>query len=64
MKGNTSNIDRIVRVLLGLVLIYVGFAVMTGTSGIVVGVLGFIPLLTGILGFCPIYALLKISTRR
>jgi len=63
MKVNEASWDRIVRVLLGAVLLYLGFGgVVGGTLGLVVGIIGFIPLLTGLFGWCPLYALLKIST--
>jgi len=63
MKVNEASWDRIVRVLLGAVLLYLGFSgVISGTLGILVGIIGFIPLLTGLIGWCPLYALFKIST--
>jgi len=63
MKVNEASWDRIARVLLGAVLLYLGFGgVIGGTLGLVVGIIGFIPLLTGLIGWCPLYALFKIST--
>jgi len=58
MKSNIGNIERILRVLAGLVLI--GLTV-TGTIGLW-GWLGVVPLATGLVGWCPPYALLGIST--
>jgi len=55
---NVGNIDRVLRILLGLVLI--GLAAR-GTIGIW-GYLGIVPLLTGIAALCPLYKLLGIST--
>jgi hypothetical protein len=60
---NVGSLDRIVRVVLGLALIVVGFFVLGGTAGIVIGVIGFIPLLTGLAGWCPLYFLFHLSTR-
>lgn len=60
---NVSNVDRIIRVLLGLVLLALGWLnVVPGTLGLVFKILGFVPLLTGLIGFCPLYALFKIRT--
>ena len=60
---NEAGWDRTVRVLLGLVLLYLGWAgVVTGTLGLVFKWLGFLPLLTGIGAFCPLYALFGVST--
>jgi hypothetical protein len=62
MKLNESNTDRIIRAVAGVVLLYLGFAVLAGALAIVVDVVGVVLLLTGAVGFCPIYALFKLST--
>jgi len=65
MMVNQANWERIVRVLLGVVLLYAGFGgLVTGTWGIVAEVVGAIALLTGLSGWCPIYALLKTGTKK
>ncbi|MBI2286196.1 MAG: hypothetical protein A2W81_01150 [Betaproteobacteria bacterium RIFCSPLOWO2_12_61_14] len=58
MKTNVGNIDRILRIVAGLVLIALA---ATGIIGIW-GWIGIVPLLTGIFRFCPAYALLGMST--
>lgn len=58
MKKNVGGIDRLLRIVLGLVLM--GLAA-TGTVG-VWGWLGAIPLATGLIGWCPPYGLLGINT--
>lgn len=58
MKTNEGTIDRVLRVLAGLVLI--GLAA-TGTVGWW-GYLGVVPLLTGAVGYCPLYTVLGVST--
>jgi hypothetical protein len=64
MKANESVADRVIRVVLGLVLLYLGWSGMvTGGWGAFFKIIGFVPLLTGIVGWCPIYALLRISTK-
>ncbi len=60
---NVGSVDRIIRIVLGLALIAVGFFALAGTAGTIVGVIGFIPLLTGLVGWCPLYSLFKFSTR-
>jgi Protein of unknown function (DUF2892) len=63
MKANESGVDRIIRVVLGIVLLALSFGgVMSGGWGIVGLVLGAVALLTGVVGFCPLYALLKFRT--
>ncbi|MCG6932777.1 MAG: DUF2892 domain-containing protein [Gallionella sp.] len=58
MKVNEGTIDRVLRVVVGLVLI--GLAA-SGTVG-VWGYIGVVPLLTGLVGICPAYALFGINT--
>ena len=63
-KNNVANWDRIGRVVIGVLLLYLGWAgVVTGGWGVFLKVIGFVPLLTGLVGFCPLYALLKLSTK-
>ena len=62
MKSNESNTDRIIRAVAGVILLYLGFAVLGGVLAIVVDVLGVILLATAAIGFCPLYAMFKFST--
>ncbi len=58
MSRNEGTIDRVLRVILGLVLlslVFVGPQTMWGLIGLV-------PLATGLIGNCPIYSILGIST--
>jgi hypothetical protein len=65
MSINEAGWDRIVRIVLGVVLLYLGWAgVVTGGWGTFLKLIGFVPLLTGLIGFCPIYALLKVRTNK
>ncbi len=47
-----SSSGRAVRVVAGIALVVVGLLVMGGTGGIVVAVIGLVPLLAGIFDFC------------
>lgn len=58
MKINEHIIDRVLRVVVGLVLITLA---ATGTVG-VWGWIGVLPLVTGAVGFCPAYAIFGVST--
>ena len=55
---NVGNIDRLLRIILGLVLVALVF-VGPKTS---LGWLGLIPLATGFLRTCPLYSILGLST--
>lgn len=63
MEKNAGTIDRIVRVVIGIILLY---AVATGmVSGIVMyvaGILGIMMLVTAALAYCPLYPAMKINT--
>ncbi|HMN20628.1 MAG TPA: DUF2892 domain-containing protein [Ottowia sp.] len=58
MTRNIGGIDRILRIIVGLVLI--GLAA-TGTVGLW-GWIGVVPLVTGLVGTCPAYKLLGMNT--
>ncbi len=58
MFRNEGTIDRLLRVIVGLVLIAVVFVGPRSAWGWI----GVVPLLTGLVGMCPIYSLLGINT--
>lgn len=58
MKANVGTIDRVLRAVVGLVLI--GLAA-TDTVG-VWGWIGVVPLATSLLRFCPAYTLIGVNT--
>jgi len=58
VKTNIQNVERIIRVVVGLILlslVFVGPRTEWGWIGVV-------PLATGLIGWCPPYQLLGIST--
>lgn len=57
-KTNEGSIDRILRILAGLILISLVFIDPKSVWGWV----GLVPLLTGIVGTCPLYSLLGINS--
>ena len=62
---NEASWDRIARVVIGAVLIYVGFSgTVEGGLGTFLGVFGFVPLVTGLVGWCPLYAIFRFRTNR
>lgn len=63
MLQNVGGIDRVLRVLVGLLLL--AFALRLGFSDTGynwIGWLGLIPLATGVIGNCPLYSVLGFST--
>lgn len=61
---NEAIWDRILRVVLGIIALYLGWGVASGTLGIVLLILGAVFVVTGLVGFCPLYALLRVRTNR
>ena len=57
MKCNIGMADRIIRIVVGLVIVALGVYYNNWW-----GVVGIIPLATGIFKWCPLYVPLKIST--
>ncbi|MEQ6916106.1 YgaP family membrane protein [Halomonas aquatica] len=58
MKKNVGSIDKIVRIVIGAILIGMAITGMIGAWGWI----GLVPLVTGLLNTCPAYRLLGIST--
>ena len=60
MKRNIGNVERVIRVAAGLVILSLTFV---GPQSLW-GLMGVVPLATGVIGWCPPYAMLGISTCR
>jgi len=58
MKSNVGGIDRILRIVVGLVLIALTFMGMLPVWGYI----GIVPLATGAIGWCPPYAIFGFNT--
>lgn len=58
MEKNESSLDRIVRIVLGIVFALVAYSSGTGW----VYILSVLMIVTGVTGFCAIYKILGIST--
>ena len=57
MKVNVGGIDRILRIVAGLVLLSLVWIVPTNW-----GWIGIVPLATGLIGTCPAYSIFGLST--
>lgn len=58
MQANVGNIDRIIRIVIGLALIGATLAGAIGAWGWI----GLVPLLTGVFSRCPAYKLVGLNT--
>ena len=57
MKCNVGPTDRLLRIIIGLVILVIGYINENWW-----GLIGLVPLLTGLLRWCPVYLPCKIST--
>ena len=63
MTANVGMVDRVVRIIIGAVLIAYAIPVWFPSTGWNwVGWIGVVPLLTAVFGFCPLYSLINVST--
>jgi type IV secretory pathway TrbD component len=57
MKQNVGGMDRMMRIILGVIIIVVGFIFKSWW-----GAIGIVPILTGIVQVCPAYFLCRMNT--
>lgn len=63
MVTNVGTVDRVVRAVVGVVLVAAwAFGWLTGALAVVLGVVGIVLIATGAVGFCPLYRMLGMST--
>ena len=64
MRQNIGTVDRIARVIAGLLLLAFALGLIApGTGWNWLGWIGVVPLLTAFIAFCPAYSLLGLSSR-
>jgi hypothetical protein len=63
-KQNESDIDKKIRLFVGIVALLAGMFVFTGTIQIVALVIGILGIFTGLTGFCLLYKILGIKTKK
>ena len=59
MTCNVGKTDKIIRIILGIVILLIGLFYHSWW-----GLIGLIPLITGLISFCPLYSILKLSTAK
>ncbi len=60
MVSNVGSIDRVLRVVVGLLLLSLVFLLEGPTRWW--GLVGLVPLATGLMSYCPVYSLLGVRT--
>lgn len=59
MKTNMGSADKIIRLILGVVIIGLGIYFKSWW-----GLVGLVPLVTALMNFCPAYTLIGVSTKK
>lgn len=63
MNKNVGKVDRVIRVILGIVLIVLGVLFQLNGQGLWwLALIGAVSLITGLVGFCGLYRVFGIST--
>ena len=58
MNKNVGTLDKTIRLVVGVLIIVVGFM-----NESLLGAIGLIPILTASVSWCPLYSIIKIDTR-
>lgn len=66
LKKNMGTLDKTIRISIALILLgmYIGGNIPEVTLSLLVFIVSVIFLITSLIGFCPIYALLKLTTKK
>ncbi|MEK6835685.1 MAG: DUF2892 domain-containing protein [Nanoarchaeota archaeon] len=62
MEKNVGKIDRIIRFILGIVIVYFAFTLDNNTLKFVLLLLGLISITESLIGYCGLYKLFNINT--
>jgi len=63
MNANVGTIDRVVRIVVGVLLLAIAIPIgFPSTEWNWIGWIGVVPLLTGIFSYCPAYRVIGLST--
>lgn len=62
MKANVGGIDKVLRIVAGVVLLALTFVLKSESGLWLWGLIGIVPLATGLMNWCPAYSLFGMST--
>lgn len=63
-KRNEGNIERGIRMALGMVLLGLALTVLSGIAKIALVVVGVVMMATGLIGYCPLYTVIGFLTKQ
>ena len=64
MKINQNTVERLIRGVIGAVLIAVGLLLARGILGILLDVVGAVLVFSGVVGFCHVYKVFHLDTSK
>ena len=62
MNANVGGIDKVLRIVAGIVLLALTFVLRSESGLWLWGLIGIVPLATALMGWCPFYPLLGLNT--
>ena len=64
VRRNMGTVDRAARFIIGIVMMVVGFGVISGAGAIALGVIGAVFFATSVIGWCPLYVPFRFNTQK
>ena len=64
VKINQNTVERVIRGVIGAVLIAIGLLLVRGILGVVLDLVGAVLIFSGVVGFCHVYKFLHIGTSK
>jgi hypothetical protein len=64
MQPNEGLLDRLIRAVAGVIVLYIAYSYLTETLALAGYVIGIILLTTAVTGYCHLYKILGISTKK
>lgn len=63
-KRNEGNIERGIRLALGMILLGFALTVLSGIAQAVLVILSIVLMVTGLIGYCPLYTVIGLLTKQ
>ena len=64
MQKNEGTIDRLIRAIVGIIVLYFAYSSLSGVAGVISYIVGIALLITAAIGYCHLYKILGISTKK
>jgi|WetSurMetagenome_2_1015567.scaffolds.fasta_scaffold279666_2 hypothetical protein len=64
MQKNEGTIDRLIRAIVGIIVLYFAYSSLSGIIGVIGYIVGIALLVTAAIGYCHLYKILGINTKK